>query len=113
MKRFISVFLICCAIVAACAKEVKKPDSTAVGPTGPQGASGASISTLEFCPGYVTTYPSTFPEYGICIDNNIYAVFYDGKNAWLAEIVPGDYISTSTSAPCSFTVKENCVVLPK
>jgi hypothetical protein len=86
------------------------PGQTIQGPVGPSGAPGTGVSTIQFCPGYTTTYPTTFPEYGICIGNNLYAVYYDGKNTWLAEIVPGYYASTSTSAPCDFTVGADCTV---
>lgn len=82
----------------------------AVGPQGPSGAAAAE-TTVQFCPNAgPTAYPNTFPEYGLCINGNIFAVYYDGKNAWLAEIVPGYYASTSTSAPCNFTVSANCQV---
>jgi hypothetical protein len=65
---------------------------------------------VQFCTGYTTTYPSVFPEFGFCINSQIYAVYWDGKNAWEGEIVPGYYDSTSTSAPCDFTVSAGCEV---
>lgn len=75
-------------------------------------ASTDPVTTVSFCSSsgnnVVTNYPVTFPEYGICIDSILYAVYWDGKSAWLAEIVPGYYASTSTSAPCNFTVLADC-----
>lgn len=68
------------------------------------------VTMVQFCPGYTTTYPSTFPEFGICISGNIYAVYWDSSNSWLSEVVPGQYLSTSTSAPCTFTVLSNCQI---
>lgn len=81
------------------------------GPQGPQGKPGTGVSKIQFCPGYTTTYPTTFPEYGTCIEGQLYAVYWDTHNAWEALIVPGYYKSTSTSAPCNFTVFDNCTVV--
>jgi hypothetical protein len=85
----------------------------AQGPAGPQGIPGlnaAPTTTVQFCPGYTPTYPTTFPESGLCVGGNIYAVYWDGTNAWLALIPPGHYASTSTTAPCDFTVVAGCVI---
>lgn len=79
------------------------------GTNGTNGVNSTAISTVQFCPGY-TSYPSSFPEFGLCVNSAIFAVYWDGRNAWLAETVPGYYESTSTSAPCNFTVKTNCVI---
>lgn len=89
----------------------------ACGMPGPQGIPGppgeaAKIGMIKFCPGYDTVYPRTFPEFGMCISDVLYAVYWDKHNAWLAEAVPGRYESTSTSAPCSFTVGPKCKVEP-
>jgi hypothetical protein len=70
----------------------------------------AALTTVQFCPNYTVKYPSTFPEFGIVIDNTIYAVYWDGTNAWLTEVPPGNYASTSTSAPCNFTVNNDGTV---
>jgi len=82
------------------------------GATGPQGEPGVSPipEPIKFCPSYTGKYPGPFPEYGICLSGNIYAVYWDNKNAWLAQVYPGRYKSTSTSAPCTFTVEPNCVI---
>lgn len=79
------------------------------GDKGDTGEDGASPAMIKFCPQYVTTYPSVFPEYGICLTNKLFGVYYDGNHAFLAEIVPGRYVSTSPNT-CSFTVKANCVI---
>jgi|SRR5581483_6447705 len=87
-----------------------------VGQTGAQGNQGRDgtdatpVSAVQFCAGYTTTYPSSFPEFGLCLGSDLYAVYWDGRNAWLSEVVPGYYASTSTSAPCDFTVKANCQI---
>jgi hypothetical protein len=85
----------------------------ATGATGAQGIAGTNstpVSTVQFCKGYQTNYPGTFPEFGLVISGAIYAVYWDGSNAWLAEVIPGYYASTSTSAPCNFTVNVNGTV---
>lgn len=80
------------------------------GTNGKDGTDATPVTAVKFCPGYTTTYPSTFPEYGLCIGGKLYANYWDGHNSWLAEVVPGNYSSTSTSAPCNFIVTANCTV---
>lgn len=76
------------------------------GPQGDQGipgAPGSSVTTVQFCPGVTPTYPSTFPEYGICIEGKLYAV-YSTNDGFLAEIPDGTYSSDGVNASCTFTV---------
>lgn len=80
------------------------------GSNGTNGTNATPITTVQFCPNYTGTYPSDFPEFGICIAGNTYAVYWDGRNAWLAQVYPGAYSSTSSSAPCNFTMLANCQV---
>lgn len=68
-----------------------------------------SITTIQFCAGQQTTYPTTYPEYGLCINHEIYAVYWN-NTAFLAKIVPGVYTTTSTGLNCTFTVSDNCEV---
>jgi len=77
------------------------------GTNGSNGTNAVPTTTVQFCPGYTQT---SYPEYGICINSNIYAVYWDGHNSWLALISPGYYASTSTNAACNFTVDTNCSV---
>src|ERR1700722_1539185 len=85
-----------------------------VGPQGPAGSPGANgtnatdVTIVQFCPG-TTSYPTSFAEVGEWINNTLYAVYWNGS-AWLTEIPPGAYTSTSTSLPCNFTVQANCVI---
>lgn len=74
------------------------------GATGAAGQAGTQVISEQFCSGYTLSYPSTFPEFGLLINGQLFAVYWDGHNSWLAEIPPGYYASTSTSAPCDFTV---------
>lgn len=80
------------------------------GNDGAPGQDATPIQMVQFCPG-ATTYPSSFPEYGVCVQDRLYAVFWMGGKAWLAEVVPGTYISTSSSVSCSFTVGAACEVI--
>jgi hypothetical protein len=82
----------------------------ATGATGAQGAAGvANISIVQFCPGN-TSYPNEFNEIGICINNNLYAV-YSQNDGFLTEVLPGTYSSDGINASCTFTVEPNCVVI--
>lgn len=89
------------------------------GPQGIQGIAGAPgtnatpVTMLQFCAGYTPTYPSVFPEDGLCLNGVVYAI-YDQANGYdyLSEIPPGRYESSTTGASCSFTVSSNCVVSP-
>lgn len=71
------------------------------------GSDPSATRTIELCH---ASHPGTYPEYGLCIDNQLYAVYWDGHNAWMALIVPGTYHSTSSTDSCSFIVGNNCQV---
>lgn len=86
-----------------------------VGPSGPQGVPGeigpegaAGLTTIQFCPG-TPTYPSVFPEVGVCISGNLYAV-YSALGGFLTLLPPGRYSSNAIGSRCSFTVFSNCEV---
>ena len=79
------------------------------GANGQDGKDGTSIEMIKFCP-QETQYPTSFPEYGFCIEGKLYATYYDKHNAWTSEIPPGLYMSTSTNAPCNFIVHDNCKI---
>lgn len=87
-------------------------DKGDTGAPGATGQAGTSITSVQFCPNFHLSYPSTFPEIGFCFNGDLYAVYWDkaNLNAWLTEIPPGYYASTSTSAPCNFTVLTGCSV---
>lgn len=78
------------------------------GPQGPRGADGTPVSTIQFCPG-TPSYPSRFPEVGVCIDGNLYAV-YSTNGGFLALLTPGRYSSNAVGSRCSFTVFSGCSV---
>lgn len=89
-----------------------KGDTGVQGVAGPQGAAGkdgTQVMMVQFCPAVVGHY-GIFPEYGTCVNGIMYGVYWDGKNAWQAEIYPGNYQSTATGLQCTFTLTNNCVV---
>lgn len=77
---------------------------------GPAGINGTVITLIQFCPG-TPSYPSTFPEVGMCINNQIYAV-YSANDGFLTLIPPGTYNSNAIGSTCSFQVLPDCQVMP-
>lgn len=100
----ISVLLLS-VLMTGCASE-----KGAQGIKGIDGTPGTNVTVIQFCPQHGSTTHSHFPEKGICINGAIIAAFWDGTNAFLAEVVPGAYISTSTGLQCSFTVTSGCSI---
>lgn len=84
-----------------------KPKNGDVGGRGPAGADGTVITTLKFCPGSPSTYPSTFPEYGLCIAGQVYAV-YSTNDGFLTLVPPGTYNSNAVGSACTFTLLTDC-----
>ena len=80
-----------------------------VGPQGPAGTPGTSVVAVQFCPSVgPASYPSRFPEVGLCIGGSLYATYWDGHQAWTTEVPPGTYRSTATGLGCTFQVLPNC-----
>lgn len=85
------------------------PGQSIEGPAGSPGQPGTQITTIQFCQGITPTYPSTFPEIGICIANQLYAV-YSANGGFMVFLTPGTYSSNGINASCTFTVGDNCEV---
>lgn len=72
---------------------------------GIQGASGSVVTPVKFCP----TDNSSFPEYGLMIDGELYAVFWgptpasSAHQAFLSKVTSGNYVSTGGNG-CLFSV---------
>jgi len=87
----------------------------AIGATGATGAAGQNgtnatpITFVQFCSGFTPSYPNTFPEYGLCVNNVMYGV-YSANGGFLAELPPGEYSSDGINASCTFTIGQNCQV---
>lgn len=79
------------------------------GPTGPTGEDGTVITPVQFCNGVTPSYPSTFPESGLCINGQVYGV-YSANDGFLALLPPGTYNSNAVGSACTFTILANCVI---
>lgn len=67
-----------------------------------------NVTTINFCPQFTSSYPGSFPEYGIRIGSSIYGVYWSGSTAFLALLAPGAYRSTSLSnTVCNFTINSD------
>jgi hypothetical protein len=80
----------------------------APGSNGAPGTPGTIVAPVQFCTGAVSSYPSTFPEVGFCINNEIYAV-YSANDGFLTGIPNGNYYSNAIGSTCNFSVS-NCSV---
>lgn len=107
MNKLIALLLI---TFSACAAKI--------GPTGPQGLQGATgsngtdatpVTVVQLCPGVTPSYPDTFPEYAVCIKDNLYGV-YSANGGFLAELPPGTYLSQGLNSICTVVVQAHCVV---
>jgi hypothetical protein len=88
------------------------------GPTGPQGITGLpgtpgapapQIQIIQFCPDADPEYPTTFPEIGLRIYGQLYAV-YSALGGYLFHVLPGYYASNAIGSSCSFTVNPDGTV---
>jgi hypothetical protein len=66
------------------------------------------VTTVKFCP-QTPSYPNTFVEYGICLNNQVWGV-YSANGGFLALLPPGAYSSDGINSSCNFTILANCVV---
>ena len=73
-----------------------------IGPVGPQGPRGTLIFPVKFCP-QPAVYPSTFPEYGLCIEGKMYGV-YSTNGGFFAYLPSGTYSSAGVGSSCTFTI---------
>jgi hypothetical protein len=80
------------------------------GEDGEDGADGTVVTVHQFCPAsHVPSYPSTFPEVGMCIGNKMYGV-YSANGGFLVFMPPGTYSSNGINSSCTFTLQANCVI---
>lgn len=106
MKRF---FIVACFISLSCGQPGSQGPQGIPGTAGPTGASGTLITVVQFCPNVVPTYPTIFPESGICVDGILYAV-YSANDGFLTEVPPGLYTSNAIGSACTFLVSGNCKI---
>lgn len=81
----------------------------AAGKDGANGKDGSTVTPIRFCGGSDSTYPSSFTEYGLCINNELWAV-YSANDGFMTKIPPGTYYSNGINSSCTFTVGTNCQV---
>lgn len=79
------------------------------GENGAAGTPGTLVTSVQFCPNDTPSYPSSFPEVGFCIDDNLYAV-YSANGGFMTKILPGNWTSNAVGSSCNFTVSANCTV---
>jgi hypothetical protein len=78
-----------------------------IGPVGEPGQDLTPVTIVQFCPNDTPSYPNTFVEYGLCISDQLYAV-YSIPGAFLTSLPPGAYLSTAIGSSCDFTVTSGC-----
>lgn len=84
--------------------------STSTVLNGAAGAPGTVITSVQFCPNLgETVYGSNWPEFGECVNGDLYGVYFTGNYAFWAKLPPGVYSSTSMNG-CNFTIGANCQV---
>lgn len=98
------VYLLLILTIVGCGKALDgKP-----GYNGVDGASGTVIIPIQLCDAsFVPTYPNIFPEYALCIDNQLYGV-YSANGGFLALLPPGQYNSNGINSSCTFTISSDC-----
>jgi len=94
-------------LLAACGQDTSS--FPVAGPAGADGKDGTVITPVELCPGFVATYPSKFPEYALCISDQLYGVYSD-HGGFLALLPPGDYYSNGINASCNLRIAAHCAV---
>ena len=85
------------------------PGASVVGPQGVTGVNGSTVTPILLCSGVTPSYPNTFPEYAICLNNQLYGV-YSSQGGFMALLPPGTYTSDGINASCTVTVGLNCQV---
>jgi hypothetical protein len=67
---------------------------------------------VQFCGSTgVQSYPSTFNESGLCINQKVYAV-YSANGGFLTYLPPGAYTSSGIGSSCNFTITTGCIIAP-
>ena len=71
-----------------------------MGPQGPAGINGSTVVPVKFC----SHSTSSFPEYGIKVGNDVFAVYWTGSQAFLSKLIHGSYSTTTGKQDCNFTI---------
>lgn len=78
------------------------------GVNGTNGQDGTQVTPIKFCT-ESASYPARFPEYGLCLNDSLYAV-YSANGGFLALLPEGNYSSNAIGSACSFKVKAHCQI---
>ena len=81
----------------------------ATGSTGVPGVDATPTTVVKLCSACQPSYPSTFAEYAVCLQGQLYGV-YSANGGFLALLPPGEYTSDGINCSCTFTVGDNCEV---
>jgi hypothetical protein len=105
-------------LLAACNQQLGLPGKDGVdgaagapGSNGINGRDGSVVTFVKFCP-HTASYPTTFPEVGLCVDGELFAV-YSANGGFGVKLEPGNYSSNAIGSACSFEVHDDCVVVPQ
>lgn len=79
------------------------------GANGQNGQDAIPVRFVKFCPGSDPVYPSIFPEYGLCVGGQVYAV-YSANGGFGVLLPPGVYGSNGIGSSCIFKIGENCEI---
>lgn len=93
-------------LMASCGTEGPKGEQ---GNPGLNGVNGTVVTPIQVCSGITPTYPSNFPEYVFCINNQMYGV-YSANGGFMTLLTEGSYSSEGINASCTFTVGANCTL---
>lgn len=102
--------LVACAMLVGCGQgpHGDRGSDGSPGTAGINGTSGTVVSVLQLCLG-TPSYPSTFIEDAVCINNQLYAV-YSTNGGFLTQLTPGAYSSNAVGSRCNFTVLPGCII---
>lgn len=112
MKYLMLVLLLvsCDRLQGPAGKDGKNGVDGRDGSNGQNGSNGTVVTPIQLCnPNFVPTYPSVFPEFAICLGNQLYGV-YSTNGGFLAVLPPGQYNSNGINASCTFRVSANCII---
>lgn len=108
MKLLSLIF--CMVVLSGCGNGIALVQLPKDGKDGTNGTNATPVTMVQLCPSnFIPTYPSVYPEYALCINGNLYAV-YSIPNAFLTILPTGNYTSNGINASCTFTIKPNCVI---
>lgn len=105
-KAFAIATLTVLLCVAACGKQGNNGSN---GAQGLPGAPGTTITMQQLCGSCVPTYPTIFPEWVVCANNQLYGVYSANDGFW-SLLPPGTYSSNGINCSCTVVLGPNCEI---